>query len=32
VIFPRMANGMMLEPGWQSVADRIIHWLAEEGV
>lgn len=26
-IFPRMAHCMMLEPGWQKVADRIIEWL-----
>lgn len=25
--FPDMAHVMMLEPGWQSVADRIIEWL-----
>ena len=28
-IFPDMAHDMMLEPGWQSVADRILAWLAE---
>jgi pimeloyl-ACP methyl ester carboxylesterase len=26
-IFPGMAHAMMLEPEWQSVADRIIDWL-----
>ncbi len=26
-IFPNMAHDMMLEPGWQSVADHIIQWL-----
>lgn len=26
-IFPNMAHLMMLEPGWQQVADRIIDWL-----
>lgn len=25
--FPDMAHVMMLEPGWQQVADRIIHWM-----
>jgi pimeloyl-ACP methyl ester carboxylesterase len=29
VIFPEMAHDMMLETGWQSVADRIIDWLSE---
>jgi pimeloyl-ACP methyl ester carboxylesterase len=28
-IFPDMAHAMMLEPGWQSVADRILRWLRE---
>ncbi len=27
-IFPHMAHDMMLEPGWQVVADRILTWLA----
>ncbi|NUQ37523.1 MAG: alpha/beta fold hydrolase [Caldilineales bacterium] len=27
VIFPDMAHDMMLEPGWQQVADHIIAWL-----
>lgn len=27
--FPEMAHVMMLEPGWQKVADRIIDWLVE---
>lgn len=26
-IFPNMAHDMMLESGWQSVADRILEWL-----
>jgi pimeloyl-ACP methyl ester carboxylesterase len=26
-IYPNMAHDMMLEPGWQSVADKIIGWL-----
>ncbi|MBI4631514.1 MAG: alpha/beta fold hydrolase [Chloroflexi bacterium] len=29
-IFPNMAHDMMLEAGWQSVADRIIAWLREK--
>ena len=29
VIFPSMGHGMMLEPGWQAVADRIIGWIGE---
>lgn len=28
-IFPNMAHAMMLEPGWQQVADRIVRWLGE---
>jgi pimeloyl-ACP methyl ester carboxylesterase len=28
-IFPDMAHAMMLEPGWQGVADRILRWLPE---
>lgn len=28
VVFPNMAHDMMLEPGWQQVADHIIHWLS----
>lgn len=31
-IFPNMAHDMMLEPGWQAVADRIIEWLQEQGI
>lgn len=30
-IFPHMAHDMMLEAGWQAVADRIIGWLGEQG-
>jgi alpha-beta hydrolase superfamily lysophospholipase len=30
-IFPGMAHDMMLEKGWQAVADRIIAWLADQG-
>ncbi len=29
--FPNMAHDMMLEPGWQNVADRILQWLKEQG-
>ena len=25
-IFPNMAHDMMLEPGWQEVAERIMEW------
>jgi pimeloyl-ACP methyl ester carboxylesterase len=31
-IFPNLAHDMMLEEGWQEVADRILGWLAEQGV
>jgi pimeloyl-ACP methyl ester carboxylesterase len=31
-IFPDMAHDMMLEPGWQAVADRILGWLNERGL
>jgi pimeloyl-ACP methyl ester carboxylesterase len=27
IIFPNMAHDMMLEKGWQSVADKILEWL-----
>ena len=30
-IFPNMAHEMMLEEGWQAVADRILQWLADRG-
>lgn len=30
--FPNMAHDMMLENGWQAVADRIIGWLNERGL
>jgi len=30
--FPNMAHDMMLEPGWQQVAERIIAWLKEKGL
>jgi alpha-beta hydrolase superfamily lysophospholipase len=32
VIFPNMAHDMMLESGWQQVADHIINWLATQGL
>jgi alpha-beta hydrolase superfamily lysophospholipase len=31
-IFPNMAHDMMLEAGWQQVADRILAWLNERGL
>jgi pimeloyl-ACP methyl ester carboxylesterase len=31
-IFPHMAHDMMLEAGWQQVADRIIAWLQARGL
>ncbi len=31
-IFPDMAHDMMLEAGWQAVADRILIWLEERGL
>jgi pimeloyl-ACP methyl ester carboxylesterase len=31
-IFPDMAHDMMLETGWQAVADRILGWLSEQGL
>jgi pimeloyl-ACP methyl ester carboxylesterase len=31
-IFPGMAHDMMLERGWQAVADRILGWLGERGI
>lgn len=30
-IFPDMAHDMMLEPKWQTVADRMLRWLAAHG-
>ena len=29
-IFKGMGHDMMLEPGWQAVADRIMGWLQEQ--
>lgn len=31
-LFPDMAHDMMLEAGWQAVADRILDWLKERGL
>ena len=31
-IFDDMAHDMMLETGWQTVADRILSWLEERGL
>jgi alpha-beta hydrolase superfamily lysophospholipase len=31
-LFPNMAHAMMLESGWQAVADRILAWLGELGL
>jgi len=30
--FPDMGHNMMLEPGWQAVAERIDAWLADQGL
>lgn len=32
IIFPNMAHDMMLERGWQAVADHILGWLGERGL
>ncbi|PIV25844.1 MAG: hypothetical protein COS37_09460, partial [Anaerolineae bacterium CG03_land_8_20_14_0_80_58_20] len=31
-LFPNMAHDMMLEAGWKSVAERILHWLQEKRI
>jgi len=31
-VYPAMPHAMMLEDGWQSVADRILAWLSEKGL
>jgi pimeloyl-ACP methyl ester carboxylesterase len=31
-VFPNMAHDMMLENGWQTVADRILEWIKEQGL
>jgi pimeloyl-ACP methyl ester carboxylesterase len=31
-IFPDMGHVMMLEPGWQAVAERIDGWLTAQGL
>ena len=30
--FPNMGHNMRLEPGWQAVAERIVGWLADQGL
>jgi len=30
--FPNMGHNMMLEPGWQAVAERTLGWLADQGL
>jgi len=30
--FPHMGHNMMLEPGWQAIAERIDGWLAAQGL
>lgn len=32
VVFPNMAHDMMLEQGWQSVADKVLEWFASRGL
>ena len=32
VIFPDLAHHMMLDPGWPAVAERMLAWLAEQGL
>lgn len=32
VIFPGMGHNMMMEPGWEKVADTILEWLAGRGL
>jgi pimeloyl-ACP methyl ester carboxylesterase len=32
VIFDNMAHGLMLEPGWEAVADALAAWLDDQGV
>jgi hypothetical protein len=31
-LFPDMGHMMMLESGWQTVADRILGWVGERGL
>jgi pimeloyl-ACP methyl ester carboxylesterase len=31
-LFPNMGHAMILEPGWQAVADHILGWLGEQGL
>lgn len=30
-LFPEMGHGLMLEPGWEEVAETILAWLGEQG-
>lgn len=32
IIFPGMAHDLMLERSWQSIADRVVAWLSEQGI
>ena len=32
VVFPDMAHNMMLEPGWETVVERILAWLEKRGM
>ncbi len=32
VIFPEMAHDMMLEPGWEQVADAVVDWMGDLGL
>jgi len=32
VIVPDLAHHMMLDPGWPAVAERMLTWLAEQGL
>ena len=32
IMFPQMSHDMMLEMGWEAVADRILNWLEEKGL
>jgi alpha-beta hydrolase superfamily lysophospholipase len=31
-IFPNMGHDVMLEPGWQAVAERMEGWLGDQGL
>ena len=32
ILYPDMAHDMMLERGWESVADRILNWLSSRNL